>query len=693
MAQSYPAQPLSIQWIDLKKVDITSQLHSESSLVTAIENIIKKHNEQRKDENNDEGYVLDNEFTGKDYSFKYYSYTKISTSVIAKQSQCSPKETKTNSFLVFLYRHQPSARIIALTSRSAWLVVRPYIDYSFPVKVAEKVCNPKKIIQITRRCLFKSDAHESLVRPYECELYKTLNLYYLVESFKCDIKDNSKLFKVIQSKIKKHKKRETDNKKSRIKNNNIKGKKKPDFGLDRYWIQVTTGLLRIGRRLRIQKDYPDILNLFATYMEGKSTTIDDTEEKKDPAFEFLHWLHPVQLKKKFDKLFIERIFSLYKQKKEIVNVHVRHKHLEDFLCSHSFEIEIGSSHIQEIGSKPPTIEQIIGEIPNTTEQEFTQAVQESKLRFTNQASELCEEKIIDCLEGELCVEDNVYFKIRKMWYVLEWDYLALLHDDFIKVIKNVLIEKNTEWWLPRSWAGNSKGEKEETYNRSYASDKGYLVFDQICPDNIELCDILKYTNDALYLYHVKEEFGQHTRDACSQILNAATVIRSAITVHQSPNYLEKLWSQATTLPENPKDWKKYLKTKLDHLGKEAFIKIFHDLKIVFVYAYLPSQKQSLSNMLKASEEEMKEELKNKLTNSSYLDSYGRLTGTFFSTNQKDFVLEGEDKNSNRSIYKKLKARQFSKSTLAKIELTHLARNLQNLNFEFKICEISRSNLH
>lgn len=246
-----PVQPLSIQWIDLKRAKITEQHPNQSSLSKAIECIINTHNEQKKDQNS--GYQLDSKpdtFTSGGYSFKHYSYRKIITPIIATQSQEHPKKTKTSSFLVFLYQHQPSARIIALTTRNAWSVVRPYIDYSFPIKVAERVCNPKKIIQVARRCLFKVNAQETLLYPYEYELYKTSNLYYLVESFTCEIKNNSTLFSTINS----------------IKSDGSVKK------LNRCWIKVTTGgLLRIGTRLSIE-DYPAILDLFAKYMTGPPPT-------------------------------------------------------------------------------------------------------------------------------------------------------------------------------------------------------------------------------------------------------------------------------------------------------------------------------------------------------------------------------------------------------------------------------------
>ena len=667
LGDTNPVQHLSIQWLDLNKVP-----DSTKSLSKIIDEIIKTHN-QKRIKNHEEGYELDVEDVLNNYSVKAYDCGTKTLSRMAQQIQPDPKETNTFHFILFFYQERPRRCIIALTSSNAWLVVRPYMDYSFSMKVAEKVANPKKIIELVRRCLFGRNIKEDLVNPGTYELYKTSNLYYLIENFKCDLKDDSSLFSLINS----------------IKKTN------------RCWIKVTAGgILRIGKRFAF-KNYPDIFNLLAKYVEGEPTHVKgnpaNAVEKSDPLFNFLHFLQPAYLpKQQLDELLIKQIVGKWKNDKKELFVDVRHKYLEDFLFSNSFEIEINNSN-EKIGSKPPDINDIIEKIgAGNNEAAFKRGLREGKLIFKSPNSkEKHTERIIDCIEGEIKVPKvpvESHFKIKKMWYILEADYLALLCEDFKEMIKTHLIRQNTHEHLYKSWKGNAGGEKEEDYHRSYLNtvNENYLVFDQICPDNIEPCDILKYseTEDIVYLYHVKEKFGQHTRDACSQILNAATMIRSALAGCQSPNYLEKLWKEGTK--DSQLNWRKKLKSQLDSVGEDFFMNIFRTRKVVFVYAYLPNPDKSFSRSLTEIEKPIEASIVTKLMHSKYFDSNQRLTGKFVSTTKKNFLIDLKGTRKAKKIFNQLNAgRFFSRSTLGKIELVQLAQNLRELNFGVKIFEIDK----
>ena len=255
-------------------------------------------------------------------------------------------------------------------------------------------------------------------------------------------------------------------------------------------------------------------------------------------------------------------------------------------------------------------------------------------------------------------------------------------------------------------------EDEEVYNRSYlynaqdpkalphGPETGFLVFDQILPKNIEPCDVIKYTKETVYLYAVKEKFGQSTREACSQIVNAAKEFRSALSMHHSDNYLEQMWKEAH--PEKPKGWFETVVTQLDHLGKEAFLDIFYQRKIVFVYAFLESPGHSLHDEVKRPSAVSldglvlpdstvnNEKLFQMLQKKGFLDERRRLTGTFFASSQKTFLLDGEYAPYSKEVYTLLKTfAPASESTIAKLELLRLQQELRSLNFELKICEIKQ----
>ncbi len=256
-------------------------------------------------------------------------------------------------------------------------------------------------------------------------------------------------------------------------------------------------------------------------------------------------------------------------------------------------------------------------------------------------------------------------------------------------------------------------EDEETYNRSYLFDKenngipfgsneGYLVFDQICPRGIEPCDVAKYTEDTVYLCHVKETLGQPTRDACSQAINAAKEFRSALSSHQAESYIEELWNEGSN--SGQEGFRALVKQQLISLGKEKFFDIFFSRKLVFVYAFLENESQSLykeantasritpnifNDIAGLSDLNNQTRLIEHLKTKGYLDKFGRLTGRFYETNQGKFKLEEFSERKDQVYSTLCSFKSTSKSTLAKLELIRLANELQGLGFEFKICPIKK----
>ncbi len=67
---------------------------------------------------------------------------------------------------------------------------------------------------------------------------------------------------------------------------------------------------------------------------------------------------------------------------------------------------------------------------------------------------------------------------------------------------------------------------EKDYNKSYSTENGFIVGDRITVKYIELFDLMfqDQKSNSTFLYHVKKDFGQTTRVACSQVMNCAKVI-------------------------------------------------------------------------------------------------------------------------------------------------------------------------
>lgn len=118
----------------------------------------------------------------------------------------------------------------------------------------------------------------------------------------------------------------------------------------------------------------------------------------------------------------------------------------------------------------------------------------------------------DWLIGDIIYNEKTYFKFDGDWYLYE--------NEFIKEIENridSLIEKIGDQEILPNW---KLTDSEGVYNASL-KDNNSLICDKALYGGIEICDFLKFGNNELKLYHVKDKWGQSIRVVYNQIINGA----------------------------------------------------------------------------------------------------------------------------------------------------------------------------
>ncbi len=295
--------------------------------------------------------------------------------------------------------------------------------------------------------------------------------------------------------------------------------------------------------------------------------------------------------------------------------------------------------------------------------------------------------------------------------------------------EEVLKELTTYWKRFENYR-----EKEEAYNRNYlfnhfdaqgkpfGVEKGYLVFDQVYASEeqkVELFDVAHYTPTETFLYHIKEGFGQKTRDACSQIRTAAATLDSALKIGGNSDILSVIFDatveNATTSPFRKKVQEQLLSFgKNTKEAKKQFLALFKQRKLTFVYAFLDSAEQE-----RVLEKELQREYRftaprfggeecttyrgqetltsafifTSLKTEGYLDAEGRLTDKFIKINKAGAFhpkFLGERKKNREAIYTLLGSglSQFP-SFIAKKELLDTKKYIDSLGFGFRVCQIYR----
>ncbi|KAL3864021.1 hypothetical protein ACJMK2_005733 [Sinanodonta woodiana] len=236
----------------------------------------------------------------------------------------------------------------------------------------------------------------------------------------------------------------------------------------------------------------------------------------------------------------------------------------------------------------------------------------------------------------------------------------------------------------------------------------YLLGDKILVEGVELFDILKITKDKLYLYHVKEGFGQKTRDATSQIRISANLLSKARETNTIYNVFGKYYDQITNYKG---DDETRIQLMNDLKGqKKEFLKLFVTKKIVKPFKELISdeqpiiQKDDIYTKMAAKSEEMKAEINllcESLTSNSILvqkDNGFIVEKEFLHLLENNFlqICKRELTDSHaKTLFQILQKHRIPtvsvKSHIAKFELIRLAHDFTSFypDFELSICQIRK----
>jgi len=142
------------------------------------------------------------------------------------------------------------------------------------------------------------------------------------------------------------------------------------------------------------------------------------------------------------------------------------------------------------------------------------------------------------------------------------------------------------------WLANHTDENK--YNASYIGQANTLVFDKITPANIEVCDIVKWDNNNIYLYHVKKGFDNSMRDLCNQVLiSARKVVEDSKIKYE---FIGQLYDKLANSNGNS-TYIKNAKKQLNTITRQQFIDLFSERKIVFILAVMDTSRAGTRTLI------------------------------------------------------------------------------------------------
>ncbi|KIC63544.1 hypothetical protein RM51_07710 [Chryseobacterium taiwanense] len=201
-------------------------------------------------------------------------------------------------------------------------------------------------------------------------------------------------------------------------------------------------------------------------------------------------------------------------------------------------------------------------------------------------------KLSSWISGEVEYGGNKYFKLDGSWYV----YRESLDQNLNEYFKNFDFENFAPTLPLKSWIKKNEG----LYNLSFKNNEGFIVGDRAYLNYIEIADLIKVTDDKIYLYHIKKGLGQDTRALINQINNSARFLsysEDEESIEGLKSYYKSISNKHYSGGEITIKEKRNIKT----LSEDDFIKLFKSKrKISFVFGYGSNSELSIQEEIIAS---------------------------------------------------------------------------------------------
>lgn len=551
---------MSLQLLDLAVCRKYFKLPEKSKLDEIITHIVTRVNGNISDENEK---LTDQHPKNKIdllYNYQVKIYRKLSTGTsqqgrtVDNAKNRKEKDYTITTRLFFFYRYKPQEEIVVGSMQQGWKLVRAYINSAYPIKIAERILDSKKILEVTRTSLVGECAGETLETPSQEKIFGLDSIYHMIERIEGSLSRNSSFYclkEIFPDAVdKKSTDKKDDNTKSKKTDNSEKKKRKIVN------IHLTQALVNVHKALSLQQ-ISAVTDLFSKYVRGQETlTVDGKIETINQEFQRLNFWHDQDSEKakELDEALLKRIFKKVTQKQSVATISFRSKYRSDYFSSTSFSIQIPKKPEKKL-EDIPTFENVLEALKTIDksilekEEDFIKAFKKGALHYEKQERP---PKLIDCLFTEYTDEANkTYFKFGKSWYVIKLDYHAYVQEYFIKLLKRSLLKSNEEGHLPEPWVGNAPKAEVTVIgiNKIIEKEKGITkILDDLC--NKEFAYVKSKSND----FEITEKI------LVGEILDNAVVKKHAKSIEEKILQLGK-WPQSA-------EWMALFQTEADEIQQE-----------------------------------------------------------------------------------------------------------------------------
>lgn len=187
-------------------------------------------------------------------------------------------------------------------------------------------------------------------------------------------------------------------------------------------------------------------------------------------------------------------------------------------------------------------------------------------------------QIFDAIQGfvEFGEKKQPCYLFNGQWYVFDSKFSDILNVEFKELFNQQLEKRNTytsNFGLIRDFS------TEEDYNDAIKTEGKYIVAHTALINNVEIADIIIFSDDQIFLMHNKDSFnGTGARDVSNQVITSASFLQQMLASANRDGFLEKYYAAIES------KYKNGIKIPIDKTAFKEYFQGSH--KIHYLIGYL-----------------------------------------------------------------------------------------------------------
>jgi uncharacterized protein (TIGR04141 family) len=292
----------------------------------------------------------------------------------------------------------------------------------------------------------------------------------------------------------------------------------------------------------------------------------------------------------------QNVFTVYQKPTSSNSIEIGHKDFEKYFQAQRTTVSFWYArklHSESFDDPIRDIQSLVGvlriKLPKLSKEDFDKVIDRGVIQTEDaDGNPLTHDPIRDHYCTEIRHAGKSYFLIEKDWYEISVTMIDSINETCTAFVKD------RQHHGPKANKWLTAYTDENKYNASYIGQPNCLVFDKITPSNIEVCDIIRWDNDNIYLYHVKKGFDNSMRDLCNQVfISARKVIEDSKMKYE---FMGQLYDKLANNNGNSTYITK-AKKQLQGINRQQFVDLFLTRKIVFVLSVMDTSRVGTRTLL------------------------------------------------------------------------------------------------